>query len=53
MSQTIKELLEALWQDKKCRCPLHIVRWSREPVGYEEHPFIYWQKGRIVNGKRR
>lgn len=43
----MKELLEAIWQDKKCRCPSHWIWWNTDH-GYQEAPHIYYTKGRVT-----
>ena len=52
----MKELLEAIWKDKKVRCPSHIVWWSDINNGYLEFNLdhkIWWRKGRRSIGKRK
>ena len=43
---TLKENLEAIWQDPKCLCPSHRVWWT-QASGYWIHGMCY-KKGRLV-----
>jgi hypothetical protein len=53
----MKHLLEAIWNDRKCRAPLHYIVWclasdSIGGYGYFEGDLIRWRKGKKVQMKR-
>ena len=43
----MKEQLEAIWHDRKVRCPLHWVWWNAEH-GYQEGVGLFFTKGHIT-----
>lgn len=52
----MKELLETIWNDKKCRCPCHVTWWHIEEFGHNESTWInslWWSKGLKLNPKKR
>lgn len=49
----MKELLEAIWRDKHCRCPLNITRWTLGPPGYLESDGLYYSRGKRNSFKQR
>lgn len=53
----MKHLLEAIWNDRKCRAPLHYIVWclasdSIGGYGYFEGDLIRWRKGKKVQMKK-
>ena len=49
----MKEDLERIWQDKRCRSPVHRIRWLREydPKAAQEGPGLFYMRGEMAGGK--
>jgi len=45
---TMKEQLEKIWLDNKCRCPMNLVWWhlGKNGFGYRETETIWYSKGK-------
>jgi hypothetical protein len=58
---SMREILEALWNDSAVRCPRHIVWWTHttqqgrrsERVTGELAEPLYYAKGRLVSLKQK
>jgi len=52
---TLKEKLDAVWNDQRIACPSHLVRWTFKPLGWKFtcyfHTFsysLYYTKGKLT-----
>jgi len=55
MSLSLKQRLDAVWNDPRVACPSHLVRWREEPFGYIIHRELglYYDKGSPRHPKRK
>ena len=51
---TLKERLEAVWNENSIACPCHIVKWNEENEGYTkfDNYGLWFKKGKIFTPKR-
>lgn len=47
---TLKERLEAVWNDTRICSPCHINIWSTAPIGYLRYNDLrlFWKHGKVV-----
>lgn len=52
---TLKERLEAAWNDPEIRSPCHLNIWSEKPEGYTRlaHLGLYWRHGKLLGPKKQ
>jgi hypothetical protein len=54
---TLKERLDAVWEEKGIVFPCHLVRWSEKNIGYYKFAnkikLLFYTKGKRLNPKRK